>query len=125
MKVRKMIKTTFLTKEYVRNWRESRDMPRRELGIGMNYKDGEYVRKVELGMFPLTTRFARRFNAFKLQVQSHERREIKSRYPLPPHLKILARPKRCKVCKEWFVFPNASDNVCTSRTCRREYRKSN
>ena len=112
---------TFLTGSYVARWRKMRDIPRREMGVAMGYRGREYIKKIELGYMPITGKFANRFASYKNHVQAKERRQIKSRYPLPPKLKILARPRKCVVCKEWFVFPNESDRVCTARECRKHH----
>lgn len=114
---------TFLTGAYVARWRKMRDISRREIGEAMGYRGREYVKKIELGYLPITSKFAREFSKFKRATQAKERREIKSRYPLPAQLKILARPRRCAVCKEWFIFPNDTDRVCTGRECLREYKQ--
>ncbi len=113
----------YMTGAYVKKWRKARDLSARELGEALGYRGREYVKKIESGYFPITRQFARRFEDYKNRTQAREygRRKIETKYPLPRHIKILARPRRCAVCREWFIFPNAADRVCTSRTCRREY----
>jgi len=109
---------------YLKKWRKARHLSARELGIALGYRGREYIKKLEGGYFPITPRFAARFETFKNQTQAREYRErkIETQYPLPPRIKILARPKRCAICREWFIFRNASDRVCTNRKCRRTYR---
>jgi len=100
-----------------------RKISARELGIALGYRGRDNVAKIEAGIIPITPRFAARFEAYKRKVQAQEYRErrIDTKYPLPPRIKILARPRRCEICREWFIFPNADDRVCTDRKCRREY----
>ena len=100
-----------------------RKISARELGLALGYRGREYIKKIESGYLPITPKFAARFERFKNQVQAREYRErkIETKYPLPPRIKILARPRRCAICREWFIFPNADDRVCTDRKCRREY----
>lgn len=112
-----------LTANYVKKWREERQMSARELGIALGYRGRENVKKIETGATPLTAKFAHRFETFKNKTQAREYRErqIQTKYALPTKIKILARPRKCVICKEWFIFPNQSDRICTGRECRREY----
>lgn len=123
IKAREKPKTRFLTGAYVRAWRTERDISRRDMGEAMDYRGGDYIKRIELGINEITPKFAGRFNDYKQRTQARERRAIKSRYPLPPRLKILAKPRKCKVCKEWFIFPNDSDRVCTDRACRKQIKE--
>lgn len=118
-----MTNFNFLTPTYIRQWRALRKLSRRELGNALGYRGREYVKKIELGQLPVTDGFARRFVEYKNKCQARERRAVvtDSRYALPPQIKILAHPRRCVICREWFIFPNASDRVCTDRACRREW----
>jgi transcriptional regulator with XRE-family HTH domain len=115
---------TMLNGTYVKKWRQARNLSARELGQALGYRGRENVAKIEAGLLPLTPKFARRFTAYKNHVQAREYRErkIESRYALPCRIKILARPRRCAICREWFIFPNAIDRVCTDRKCRRVFR---
>jgi transcriptional regulator with XRE-family HTH domain len=108
---------------YIKKWRKARHISARELGLALGYRGRENVAKIENGLIPLSPKFAARFEAFKHKVQAREYRErkIETRYALPAKIKILARPRKCVVCKEWFIFPNADDRVCTDRKCRRAY----
>lgn len=110
---------------YIKMWRKQRHLSARELGQALGYRGREYIKKLESGFFPITAKFAKRFNTYKNQVQAREQREhkIETRYALPAQIKILARPRKCVVCKEWFIFPNQSDRVCTGRECRRELKR--
>ena len=109
---------------YIKKWRKQRHLSARELGIALGYRGREYIKKLESGYFPVTPRFAARFETFKHQTQAREYRErkIETKYALPPRIKILARPRRCEICRGWFIFPNATDRVCTDRKCRRVYK---
>jgi len=108
---------------YIKTWRKARHLSARELGQALGYRGREYIKKLESGYFPITAKFAKRFNAYKNQVQAREQRErkIETRYALPPSIKILARPHKCVICKGWFIFANATDRVCTDRRCKRLY----
>jgi len=112
-----------LNGQYIKKWRKARHISARELGLALGYRGREYIKKLESGYFPVTPKFAARFETFKHQVQAREYRErkIQTRFALPPKIKILARPRRCAICREWFIFPNASDRVCTDRKCKRAY----
>jgi hypothetical protein len=107
----------------VKNWRMARKMSANELGRALGYRGRENVKKIESGTIPISGKFERQFEAFKNKTQARERRErkIQTRYALPPRIKILARPRKCVVCKEWFIFPNTTDRICTGRECKREY----
>lgn len=109
---------------YVRKWRKARHLSARELGQALGYRGRANVVKIEAGLIPLTAKFGARFEAFKNKTQAREYRErkIETKYALPPKIKILARPRRCAICREWFIFPNTSERVCTDRKCRRLYR---
>jgi len=112
-----------LNGNYLKTWRKQRHLSARELGQALGYRGREYIKKLESGYFPITAKFAKRFNAYKNQTQLREHREhkIETRYPLPAQIKILARPRKCAVCREWFIFANAADRVCTARQCKRAY----
>jgi transcriptional regulator with XRE-family HTH domain len=112
-----------LNGNYIKSWRKQRHISARVLALELGYRGREYIKKLESGYFPITAKFAKRFNAYKNQVQRREQREnkIETRYALPPQIKILARPRRCAMCNEWFIFPNATDRVCTDRKCRRAF----
>lgn len=124
---RLQVEEKMLNGNYVRKWRDARNLSARELGQALGYRGRDNVAKIEIGLTPVTAKFAKRFNAYKNQTHARELRErkIETRYALPPQIKILARPRKCGVCKEWFIFPNASDRVCTDRKCRRIYREKN
>ncbi len=108
---------------YIKKWRKMRHLSARELGQALGYRGRANVVKIEASLIPPTAKFAARFEAFKNKTQAREYRErqIQTKYALPPKIKILARPRRCEICREWFIFPNASDRVCTDRKCRRAY----
>jgi transcriptional regulator with XRE-family HTH domain len=113
-----------LNGSYIKKWRKERHLSARELGQALGYRGRANVVKIEQGLTPLTAKFAARFEAFKNKTQAREYRErqIQTKYALPPKIKILARPQRCAICREWFIFPNAGDRVCTDRKCRRLFR---
>lgn len=114
-----------LTPTFINTWRKKRGISARVLGLALGYRGREYIKKIEGGYCPITQPFERRFLAFKNQTQTREyrTREIQSFYPLPRRVKILARPRQCKVCKEWFIFAHARQRVCTAKKCRREARR--
>lgn len=116
-------KMTHLTGHYVRAWRKSRGISARELGEALGYRGREYIKKLEGGYFPMTEKFARRFDEFKHKTQAREyrQRKIESLFPLPKTIRILARPRRCAICREWFIFADHTQKVCNARTCRRAY----
>lgn len=111
---------------YIKKWRKMRHLSARELGIALGYRGRDLIAKIEAGAVPISPRFAARFEQFKNQVQAREYRTrlIQTKYALPPRIKILARPRRCAICREWFIFPNATDRVCTDRKCQREYARA-
>lgn len=114
-----------LTGSYIRKWREGRELSARELGLALGYRGREMVKKIESGATPLTDRFAARFEQFKNRTQSREYRErkIQTRYALPMRIKILVKPRRCRVCREWFIFGHPRQRICTGRQCRRAARR--
>ena len=113
-----------LTPKFVNQWRKARGISARVLGVELDYAKS-YIKQIEGGSMPLTANFERKFRAFqhKTQTQEYKTRQIESRYPLPRQIKILARPRRCKVCQEWFIFSDPKQDVCTSTHCRREARR--
>lgn len=115
-----------LNGKYVRKWRKARHLSQRELGQELGYTGRELIKKIESGALPINEHFAGRFEKYKHQTQSQEykTRKIETKYALPSRIKILARPRRCVVCKEWFIFPNVADRVCTDRKCRRDYARA-
>jgi transcriptional regulator with XRE-family HTH domain len=84
-----------------------------------------YIKSLEGGSLPVTHRFAVRFAALERQTYAEAARHkhIKSLYPLPHEIKILARPRRCHICREWFIFPYPQQRVCTDPQCRASARK--
>lgn len=108
---------------YIKKWRQARHLSARELGQALGYRGRDNVAKIEAGLTPLTIRFARRFETFKHQTQAREYRErrIQTKYVLPNKIKILGRPRKCVICREWYIFPNATDRVCLDRQCKRVY----
>ena len=112
-----------LNGKYIKKWRKARHLSARDLGLALGYRGRDNVSKIENGWIPLSQKFAARFTTFACQVQAREYRErkIESRYALPKKIKILARPRRCAICRKWFIFPNATDRVCPNRACRRIY----
>ena len=110
-----------LNGQYIKKWRMARHISARELGIALGYRGRDNITRIEAWWSPVTTKFASRFESFKNKTQAREYRErqIQTKYALPPRIKILARPRRCEICREWFIFQNASDSACTDRKCRR------
>lgn len=115
-----------VTPTRIRQLRESQGWSAYELGCKLNCTRS-YIKSLEGGSLPMTHRFAMRFVALERQTYAEAARHkhIKSLYPLPREIKILARPRKCVVCKQWFIFPNASDRVCTDRQCRRVAERKN
>jgi transcriptional regulator with XRE-family HTH domain len=111
---------------YIKKWRNARKLSAAELGRALGYRGRETVAHIESGNLGITTRFAARFMAYKNKTQAHEyrTRKIETKYALPSPIKILARPRKCAVCKEWFIFANEADRVCTDRKCRRDYARA-
>ncbi len=66
-----------------------------------------------------------RFVALERQTYAEAARhkQIKSLYPLPRELKILARPRKCRVCKEWLIFASPRQRVCKDPECQRIARR--
>lgn len=114
-----------LNGQYIKKWRKARHLSAHELGLALGYRGRALVAKIEAGTLPISPRFAARFERFKNQVQAREyrTRQIQTKYALPQRIKILARPRRCAICREWFIFPNATDRVCTDRKCRYAYKR--
>lgn len=122
---RKAVK--MLNGAYIKKWRKARHLSARELGIALGYRGRANIVKIETGLTPLSAKCAARFEAFKHKTQAREYRErkIETKYALPAKIKILARPRRCEICREWFIFANVADRVCTDRKCRRTWRAQN
>lgn len=82
-----------------------------------------YVKSLEGGSLPISERIADRIAVLERDVYATLAQEklIESRYPLPKKIKILAKPKKCAVCREWFIFPHPKQTVCTSATCKSEH----
>lgn len=109
-----------LTGNFIREWRKKRGISARVLALELGYNGRTYIKKIEGGSLPVTIPFTRKFVRFKNETETREiaTREIQSPRPLPPRLKILATPRKCKFCGEWFIFPYPHQRVCTSRTCQ-------
>lgn len=98
-------------------------MSARELGVAMGYRGRELVKKIEGDAAPITPRFETRFETLKHRTQNREYRErkIESKYALPGRVKILAKPRRCSVCRDWFIFPDSKQKTCPDLNCQREH----
>lgn len=114
-----------LNRSFIKRWRKARGLSARELGVALGYRGREYIKKIEGGSLPITDRFARRFAQFKNATQNKEyrTREIQSDYPLPRRIKILAKPQRCRICREWFIFPYPQQRVCADPRCQAEAKR--
>jgi transcriptional regulator with XRE-family HTH domain len=118
-------KMKFLTGGYVRKWRELRKMSAAKLGRELGLRGREQVAHIECGSHELNPKFAARFDAYRNRTQSQERqaRQFLSRYPLPRKIKNLVKPRKCKICREWFLMDSQQHGVCTGRECQREARR--
>lgn len=101
-------------------------MSARELGLALGYRGREMVAHVECGAAEMTGQFAARFERYKNRIQARERRDgkIQTRYVLPNQVKILVKPRRCRFCREWFIFGHPRQRVCTGRKCRKAARQA-
>lgn len=113
-----------VTGNFIKGWRKARGISAAKLGELMGYSR-TYIKRIEGGSITATRRFARRFVALRDRTQTEEfrTRHIKSFFPLPKDIKILARPRRCRICREWFIFSSPNQRICTGRDCRREARR--
>ncbi|MBM3130564.1 MAG: helix-turn-helix transcriptional regulator [Chloroflexi bacterium] len=107
-----------VTPTRIRQLRDAQGWSAYELACKLNCTRS-YIKSLEGGSLPITHRFAMRFVALERQTYAEAARhkQIKSLYPLPRELKILARPRRCRICREWFIFPHPQQRVCTDPQC--------
>lgn len=112
-----------LTGAYVKKWRKSRKMSARKLGLALGYKGRELVRKIESGALPMSENFVTEFEKFKheTQTEEHKLHKIETSFPLPGRIKILAKPRRCSVCGDWFIFPSPNQKTCNNPDCKRAH----
>lgn len=111
-----------VTSTRIKQLRDAQGWSAYELGCKLGCTRS-YIKSLEGGSLPITHRFALRFVALERQTyaQAARHKQICTRHPLPRQITILARPRKCCVCKAWFIFPNTRDRVCTDRQCRRTY----
>ncbi len=76
-----------------------------EMGNGLPGYSRSYIKSIEGGSLPITERFEARFRILRARLRGERVRskEIVSRYRLPRRLVILPKPKRCPVCRWFFV----------------------
>lgn len=112
-----------VTPTRIRQLRDAQGWSAHELGCKLNCTRS-YIKSLEGGSLPITHRFAMRFVALERQTYAEAARhkQIQSLHPLPHEITILARPRRCRVCREWFIFPCPQQRVCTDPECRHENR---
>ncbi len=114
-----------VTPTRVKQFRAAQDeMSAYDLACALGYTRS-YVKSIEGGSLRITRRFAQRFARLERKTYAKAKRErrIQSIHPLPMEVKILARPRRCRICKEWFIFPHPLQRVCTGRDCRHQARR--
>jgi transcriptional regulator with XRE-family HTH domain len=109
-----------VTPTRIRRLRDAQGWSAHELACKLNCTRS-YVKSLEGGSLPVTHRFAMRFVALERQTYAEAalHKQIKSLYPLPRELKIMARPRKCRVCKEWFIFASPRQRVCKDPECQR------
>lgn len=119
-----MAKVGAVTSARVKNFRKAQGVSAYELGCKLGCTRS-YIKSIEGGSLPVSHSFAVRFSQLERRTYAEQTkgRTIQSKHPLPAHVKILARPRRCKICGEWFVFPDQRQRVCTGAACKREARK--
>ncbi|MBI5651481.1 MAG: helix-turn-helix transcriptional regulator [Chloroflexi bacterium] len=112
-----------VTSTRIKQLRDAQGWSAYELGCKLGCTRS-YIKSLEGGSLPITHRFAMRFVALErvTYAQAARHKQIRTIHPLPKQITILARPRKCAICRAWFIFPNASDRVCADRECRRAYR---
>ncbi len=113
-----------VTPTRIRRLRDVQGWSAHELACNLNCTRS-YIKSLEGGSLPITHRVAMKFIALERQTYAEAARhkQIKSLYPLPRELKILARPRKCRVCKEWFIFASPRQRVCNDPECQRIARR--
>jgi transcriptional regulator with XRE-family HTH domain len=118
-----------LTGKQVKAWRKKQKLSAQQLAKLLQYRRA-YIKSIEGGSLPVSSIFKQRF----LELQSDWSNQkillspplpskVISKYKLPAQLTIEARPRRCRDCKNWFVF--AWNNQRTCNGCKRKKKESN
>jgi len=102
----------------VRAFREQQEMTPREFGIALGYHPN-YIRAVECGALAVSGIFQTKFLRLERETYSAaaHAKQIRSKYPLPRDVLILARPRRCEGCKRHVILPYANQKYCDA-ACR-------
>lgn len=113
-----------LTGKQVKAWRKKQKLSAQQLAKRLGYRRA-YIKSIEGGSLPVSSIFKQRFLALqsdwsnqKILLAPPLPSKVSSKYKLPAQLTIEARPRRCRECKEWFVF--AWDNQRTCKGCKRK-----
>lgn len=94
-----------LTRRQIKSFRKRQGWSAYELGCELGGLSRSYIKHLEGGSVRINERFAIRFRALRARVigkQIHDR-EILTSYRLPRRIVIAAKPKRCDVCRWWFI----------------------
>jgi transcriptional regulator with XRE-family HTH domain len=102
-----------LTAAHVRAFRRRAGLSWTEFARELGYSRS-YIAHIERGVFPITRKFSQRFMEM---VRERTREELQSkaiisRYRLPKQLEIIARPRKCPGCGEWFIWSNERRRYC-------------
>jgi transcriptional regulator with XRE-family HTH domain len=113
-----LIQQKRLTRQQIKSWRKAKGLSATQLAGELGYSRG-YIKSVEGGSLPITPKFASKFLELDARWNGAEPKDgaprssvVTSRYKLPAELTIDARPRRCRECRQWFVFAWANQRTC-------------
>lgn len=115
----------FLSGKTLKKFRNAHNLSARELGLELGVSRA-YIKQIEGGSKSASQKLIKRFDALRAtmgegttapaQEDTPRTVTVVSRFELPAHFEILAKPKRCKTCKKNFVPRTPQQKFC-SRPC--------
>lgn len=103
-----------LTPRQIKSFRKRQGWSAYELARELGGLSRSYIKHLEGGSVRINNRFISRFRALRARVigsQIHDR-EIVTTYRLPRRLVITVKPKRCDVCRWWFIPVSSRQKRC-------------
>lgn len=113
-----LVQESRLTRQQVKSWRKAKHLSANKFAEALGYSRS-YIKSIEGGSLSLSPNFTAKFLGLQEQWNGSEPKDVTprsslvvSRYKLPAEVTLEARPRRCRKCREWFVFAWANQRTC-------------
>lgn len=118
-----------LSGKTLKAWRNAHNLSAHELAIELGVTR-QYIKSIEGGSLAASQKLILKFNALRERMGEGKAPDtmpkpvnIVSRFELPASFEILAKPRRCKGCRKYFIPVTPNQKMHNTEACRRLARR--